>query len=256
LSSLPERWNLRRIPWTTLEREPLFRVIAPVLLANLVFFGLAALTLYQSHRHYDEQATQENQNLAYTLEANVSGVLDRISITLASIASEAEGQLATGSIRPQVLDAFIDRQRDVNPEIDSIRVSDASGRVIYGVDEKAEARFNISDREYFARARDSALGHTIRSAPIVSRLDGRLVIVLARAVRRPDGAVAAVVTSPLPVSYFTELIAAIDVGKRGVVAIRDGDLTLLSEEETRARQVLSGRVYERMWEYLTGEPVP
>lgn len=33
----------------------------------------------------------------------------------------------------------------------------------------------------------------------------------------------------------------------------DGPETLLSPEETTARQVTTGRVYERMWDYLTHE---
>ena len=31
----------------------------------------------------------------------------------------------------------------------------------------------------------------------------------------------------------------------------DGDHTLLTPDETVARQVTAGRVYERMWEYLS-----
>ena len=40
---------------------------------------------------------------------------------------------------------------------------------------------------------------------------------------------------------------------------QDGDHTLLTPDETLARQVVAGRVYERMWEHLSlgdSEAVP
>lgn len=54
-------------------------------------------------------------------------------------------------------------------------------------------------------------------------------------------------------SWFLEEAARVEVGL--IQMGQDGDHTLLSADETLARQVTAGRVYERMWEYLTdGDP--
>lgn len=54
-------------------------------------------------------------------------------------------------------------------------------------------------------------------------------------------------------SWFLEEAARVEVGLMQMG--QDGDHTLLNAEETSARQVTAGRVYERMWEYLThGDP--
>jgi HCOMODA/2-hydroxy-3-carboxy-muconic semialdehyde decarboxylase len=50
-------------------------------------------------------------------------------------------------------------------------------------------------------------------------------------------------------SWFLEEAARVEVGLAQLRA--DGEETLLTAEETVARQVVAGRVYERMWEHLT-----
>ena len=54
-------------------------------------------------------------------------------------------------------------------------------------------------------------------------------------------------------SWFLEEAARVEVGLMQMH--QDGDHTLLTPEETTARQVTAGRVYARMWEYLSfGDP--
>lgn len=54
-------------------------------------------------------------------------------------------------------------------------------------------------------------------------------------------------------SWFLEEAARVEVGLMQMH--QDGDHTLLTPDETTARQVTAGRVYERMWEYLSfGDP--
>lgn len=54
-------------------------------------------------------------------------------------------------------------------------------------------------------------------------------------------------------SWFLEEAARVETG---LIALgEDGDHTRLTADETIARQVVAGRVYERMWEHLTfGDP--
>ncbi|MDB5978173.1 MAG: dhbB [Nevskia sp.] len=74
-------------------------------------------------------------------------------------------------------------------------------------------------------------------------------------VMRANGAVVAGVnlTEAVALSWFLEEAARVEVGLMQMG--QDGEHTLLSADETVARQVTAGRVYERMWEYLTfGDP--
>lgn len=74
-------------------------------------------------------------------------------------------------------------------------------------------------------------------------------------VMRANGAVVVGkdLTEAVALSWFLEEAARVEVQLMQMG--QDGDHTLLSDTETTARQVTAGRVYERMWEYLSfGDP--
>jgi HCOMODA/2-hydroxy-3-carboxy-muconic semialdehyde decarboxylase len=74
-------------------------------------------------------------------------------------------------------------------------------------------------------------------------------------VMRANGAVVAgeSLVEAVALSWFLEEAARVEVGLMQMN--QDGPHTLLTPEETLARQVVAGRVYERMWEYLSfGDP--
>ena len=74
-------------------------------------------------------------------------------------------------------------------------------------------------------------------------------------VMRANGAVVvgASLVEAVALSWFLEEAARVEVGLMQMG--QDGEHTLLSADETVARQVTAGRVYERMWEYLSfGDP--
>lgn len=74
-------------------------------------------------------------------------------------------------------------------------------------------------------------------------------------VMRANGAVVCgeSLVEAVALSWFLEEAARVEVGLMQMQ--QDGDHTLLTADETKARQVTAGRVYERMWEYLSfGDP--
>lgn len=74
-------------------------------------------------------------------------------------------------------------------------------------------------------------------------------------VMRANGAVVAgtSLVEAVALSWFLEEAARVEVALMQMG--QDGDHTLLSADEVSARQVTAGRVYERMWDYLSfGDP--
>jgi HCOMODA/2-hydroxy-3-carboxy-muconic semialdehyde decarboxylase len=79
--------------------------------------------------------------------------------------------------------------------------------------------------------------------------DGKAVVM------RANGAVVcgADLVEAVALSWFLEEAARVEVGLMQMN--QDGDHTLLAPDEVTARQVTAGRVFERMWEYLSfGDP--
>ncbi|SEP87497.1 HCOMODA/2-hydroxy-3-carboxy-muconic semialdehyde decarboxylase [Solimonas aquatica] len=94
------------------------------------------------------------------------------------------------------------------------------------------------------------LRDTPQAERLAAQLDGGKAIVM-----RANGAVVlgTDLVEALALSWFLEEAARVEVALMQMG--QDGDHTLLSPAETLARQVTTGRVYERMWEYLTaGDP--
>ncbi len=79
--------------------------------------------------------------------------------------------------------------------------------------------------------------------------DGKAIVM------RANGAVVAGVDliEAVALAWFLEEAARVETGL--IQCRADGAETLLTPDEVTARQVVAGRVYERMWEYLThGDP--
>lgn len=88
------------------------------------------------------------------------------------------------------------------------------------------------------------------AAHLAAQLGGAKAIVM-----RANGAVVAGadLIEAVALSWFLEEAARVEVGLMQMG--QDGEHTLLTDEETLARQVTAGRVYERMWEFLSfGDP--
>ena len=75
--------------------------------------------------------------------------------------------------------------------------------------------------------------------------DGKAIVM------RANGAVVAGVdlVEAVALSWFLEEAARVETGL--IQCGADGAETMLTPDEVKARQVTAGRVYERMWEYLT-----
>ena len=80
---------------------------------------------------------------------------------------------------------------------------------------------SVADRAYFMRLRDSAAAGLEFSPPLRGRGSGQWVIVLARRIERPDGGFAGVVFAPVALDRLLQSFAAIDVGPRGRITLRD-----------------------------------
>lgn len=81
---------------------------------------------------------------------------------------------------------------------------------------------------------------------LAAQLDSNSALVM-----RANGAVVVGtdLVEAVALSWFLEEAARVEVGLMNMG--QDGDHTLLSADEVSARQVTAGRVYERMWEYLS-----
>ena len=209
-------------------RRFLLRLASVVVLLNAMVFALAAVTLQQSRARYEERAATAATNLAILQERDIAATVEQVDLVLQAIADEALEADADPALGGNSLDAFILRHSKRLPALHGLRMTNARGDVIAGSGLAKGTRANLADRPYFIElARNRAAGIVI-SRPLVSRVSHEWEIVLARRLEHRGGAFGGVVYATIPLQYFVDKFAAVNLGAHGVVGLRDMDLGVIA----------------------------
>ncbi len=205
-------------------------LVGAVVLANLFVSGVAVYSLLASYQQAHAEAQSDAHNLAHVLAENIVGRMDKIDAILFSTKLEITRQLESGDIDKTRLEDYLRKQYGNLPEADSLRVTNAQGDVLYGIGVRVEEQRSISDRAYFLHLRDTPDAQGIISEPLVGRISGKRVIVMAHRFDRPDGSFGGVVYAPIALDELSMMFSNLNIGKTGAVFIRKGigDYTLIA----------------------------
>ncbi|MCX7172925.1 MAG: histidine kinase [Proteobacteria bacterium] len=221
-----------KAPSTFTDRHPAAGFMKPmavgVVLFNLLVVTATLLLLYESRTQYDERAAGETSNLARVLEQYLDGAVGKLDLALQSVADEAQMQLAAGAIDGAALNGFITRQFERQSDLDSLRVTDVQGNILYGIGVNPSSRVIVADRDYFIRLRDDPSEGLVFSKPVLGRISGKWVVILARRIKRPDGSFGGVVYAPIAVEHFQKIFSTIAIGENGAITLRDVDLSIIA----------------------------
>lgn len=221
-------------------------------LINLFVYALMGLVLYQSRQQYARQAVLTTQNLAHSLSINVSGVLDKIDGGLFAVATEVERQIQAGGINEKSLNAYLTRQQAQIRDLEGMWVANGGGDVHWGTIMPGGKPVSIADREYYQRLHDNAAPGLVISKPVIGRITKAWSVLLSRRINYADGSFAGVALGSLRVmDYFTEMFSGINVGKGGLIGLRDDELALIvrypkatNESGQPGSKVVSARTLE------------
>jgi diguanylate cyclase (GGDEF)-like protein/PAS domain S-box-containing protein len=203
-------------------------IFGGLLLLAAVVLALAGLTITQERSQYQERAAIAAQNISRILEQNIAGNTSRIDLAVQALVHEAERQLAGGGLERRAADAFIDWQFALQPWLDSLRLTDSRGDILYGIGVAPEKHISVADRDFFQRARDEPDAGLIISSPLLGRISGKWTVVLGRRVNRPDGGFAGLAYATITLEHFQALFASLNVGKSGSVTMRELDLGMIA----------------------------
>jgi PAS domain S-box-containing protein len=188
---------------------------------NLLAIGVAIWSLLDSRLQYEERSVVDTENLSLVLERYLAGVMEKVDLTLLSVIDELEHQIEMGRSDPDRLNAHMTRQLSRLPELDGIRMADPQGVVVYGTGMPLGSRRTVADRDYFVYLRDHPKAGLTVSKPLLGRVSGKLVIVVARRINLPDGSFGGVVYGAISLNYFTKVFSTISVGPHGAITLTD-----------------------------------
>ena len=210
-------------------------LLAGLVLANLLVFALVAYALSGSRHNYEHRAELLTQNIAAALDQNLANSVDKIDLALRSVTDELERQLASdGRIDVAAANAMLARHAQRLPEVEALRVADAEGRVFLGPGLSPAQPVSWADRDYFVHHRTHADRLLQISPPRLGRASGKAIIGFAQRYEYPDGRFAGVVSAPIAVDHFAQLLARFDLGPRGVAVLRYADFGLIARAPQRA----------------------
>lgn len=219
--------NPKTLEPTLQTRSFLVRMFAGVLLVNTFVVTLALLSLLQSRQQYISKVEIQTQNLVTALEVTLSGIFNKTNLTLLSITDEAEKQLKNGAVDWYALSEYAHRQHLRIPEVENIQIINSNGDMISFSNGRREILTNIADRDYFIKQKKADAGLVI-SKPIFGRVTKKWFLVVCRRINHPGGTFAGTVQATISIDSLVKLFSAFDLGKDGVITLRDADLDVMA----------------------------
>jgi PAS domain S-box-containing protein len=202
------------------------KVIAALSVAALLVLALLAYLVWSGYQEAIRNAETTTRNYAAIIEARLDATLRRTEADLREmtdripIAALNQKDVAhyKGIIAPALKAhlAFF-------PELESIRIVDVNGDVIYYSDDDSFPKTNIADRDHFLKARDNLKNALVFSGVVDSRITGRPSIYVARTLRDANGVFRGVILAGINLDYFQHLFKSLDIGADGTISWRRTD---------------------------------
>jgi diguanylate cyclase (GGDEF)-like protein/PAS domain S-box-containing protein len=193
------------------------------------FVVLSALFLIEKKHAIEKRVELLTANFVEVIDEQVSASIDKVDLLLLDLGDQLEAQLAKdGRVDTTTTEASMARMLARVPEVDGLRVVDASGIITAIVGLQDKVGVSLADRDFFRAHKASSGNELIVSKPLVGRSVDRWIVTLSRKYLNPDGSFAGVIVAPIPVAHFTQLLSRLDLGPGGVAVIRDRELAMVT----------------------------
>ncbi|HTB04268.1 MAG TPA: diguanylate cyclase [Bradyrhizobium sp.] len=212
--------SMARRPW---------RLSAKLLIASSVatvigFTAICASVLLDMRRGEEQLARQTLENLASSIDAEISRNVELYDLSLRAVASNMvmpEIRDVSKPIRHLILFDHAATARHFG----AIQVFDVEGKLIIDASTLDPVQENRSDEEYFEIHRDRPDAGLFISRPMLHH--GAYAIVLSRRITGTDGSFLGVVAGSIRFSYFHDLFGRLSLGPGDIISVLRHDATVI-----------------------------
>lgn len=199
-----------------------------VLFFVLTWLGVAlllAFLLNEGRHEAERRAESDVLGASSLLEVRLTATIKRLEGDLehlaVSLPRDAFKLSSAGRYREGIV-SELELYAEHFPEVAGFRVMDAAGDLLYASGATAQPA-GFTDRSYF-RALATAAGKSLYFSEVIAdKVSGRSLLVVALPVRDTLGGLLGVVVAPLDLAYLAQVFETINVGAKGVVAVRGVD---------------------------------
>lgn len=238
-------------PIKTETRWPLYAGAVVTLIALVI--ALVSTSIKQSEKYDKENTIVLAKNVAQLLDREITGRFEKINVALLSIAyvHQLNQGKPSGAIN---FSSYISEHKRFLPNVNIIGVTDSDGVIRFSSESLSGKPINVSDRDYFIKARNGQDSELIATGPILDRINEVWSIVLARRMKTADGRFAGVIFATINTSNFNDPLSSIELGANGAATIRALDLSLVHRFPDTKGAVGSKSVSRELIEHLRASP--
>jgi diguanylate cyclase (GGDEF)-like protein len=214
------RINTAKRPW---------RLSAKLLIVSSVvtvigFSAICANVLLDMRRGEEELARQTLENLASSIDSDISRNIELYDLSLRAVASNMVLPEIEGVSRP-VRHLILFDHAATAKHFGAIQVFDAEGRLTVDASTLDPLPEDRSDEEFFKVHREQSDIGLFISRPMLHR--GAYAIVLSRRISGADGRFLGVVAGSIRFSYFHDLFGRLTLGDGDIITVLRPDRTII-----------------------------
>jgi signal transduction histidine kinase len=204
---------------SVLTSSPRRRVVLTILVANLLAYGLIAISLETSYRQHNERAAVASFNTNRLVAQNISDTFERVDLALRSVRDGIAQLRRQNRATPQEIEGFVRNLDALLPMTSGFRVTDVSGNLIAS-SRDVPAGVSYADRDYFQQLRDGAVSDFVISKPVMGHIGKKWAIAFARKLEEKKGGFQGIVVTSIQIEQFNKEFSELNVGQRGTVVLR------------------------------------
>ena len=215
--------------WRGNEARQRWRLSAKLLIVSSVvtvigFSAICASVMLDMRRGEEELARQTLENLASSIDADISRNIEVYDLSLRAVASSMVMPEIKDLSKPLRHLILFDHAATAK-HFGAIQVFDAEGRLTVDASTLDPVPENHGDDEYFTVHRDQPDAGLFISRPMLHR--GAYAIVLSRRITGPDGSFLGVVAGSIRFSYFQDLFGRLNLGPGDSITVLRRDRTII-----------------------------
>jgi diguanylate cyclase (GGDEF)-like protein/PAS domain S-box-containing protein len=207
-------------------------VACGILLTAIIAIGVVIMVL-----HFRDltlaNSQREIMNNSYLISRNIDQEFEKISAVQTSITEQilSLGIATDHNLEPVLSShdlhlALKDKIAGL-PQVAAIGLVNADGVLVNSSRPQPAPSLTLSDRNYYRAFKSDPALTSFVSEPILSRVDGARVIVIAKKITSPTGDFAGLVLATVTLDYFEKYFSSIKLREHGSIALFRNDGTLL-----------------------------
>jgi len=193
--------------------------------AFVAILVLASYFLWQSRSMLNDRAASNAETISSVLGQYVLTSIHESELLLQMASDEYRRESHAGTYNEKTFTDYLTFVRQRIPAIANLRVTDASGLIKFGESGPLDRPANLSDRAYFAEARDNRNKLAI-SPPVLGKISQEWVIPLAWRLDGPDGRFDGLLVANLGAKHLTDMFASLKAGPNSAIILFDASTSI------------------------------